>query len=143
MAQDSDIKGRIKEIKKTIGGENLSERSGLSIKRINNTVSSKEQGVSACIIRGLQKAGVSIDWLLSGEGDMFLHPTQADRILAVGEEEPLHPAVISLQDKVDLQERMIALLEKENARLEQDILSLQVKLQEKVPGPNQGLKKIC
>jgi len=72
MKKDSEIKDRMRRVRDEMGGTVLSRKSGLTVQRISTAITAKNQGISGAIIKGLWKAGISLNWLMNGEGGMFL-----------------------------------------------------------------------
>jgi len=73
--KDKVIKDRISEVIEDIGGNSseLARRVGVAPTNLSSVIKSEDKGVSATLLKGLSDAGISLDWLLSGNLDMWVN----------------------------------------------------------------------
>ena len=73
--KDKVIKDRISEVIEDIGGNSseLARRVGVAPTNLSSVIKSEEKGVSATLLKGLSDAGISLDWLVSGNLDMWVN----------------------------------------------------------------------
>jgi len=73
--KDKVIKDRISEVIEDIGGNSseLARRVGVAPTNLSSVIKSEEKGVSATLLKGLSDAGISLDWLVTGNLDMWVN----------------------------------------------------------------------
>ena len=73
--KDKALKDRISEVIEDIGGNSseLARRVGVAPTNLSSVIKSEDKGVSATLLKGLSDAGISLDWLLSGNLDMWVN----------------------------------------------------------------------
>ena len=76
MPKDKEIKVRIRHIiaEDVVGrtASELARRIGVKPTYLATILSDKNKGVSATVYKGFLAAGVNLNWLISGEGPMFV-----------------------------------------------------------------------
>tara|TARA_R100000750_G_scaffold12850_1_gene8239 strand:- start:165 stop:560 length:396 start_codon:yes stop_codon:yes gene_type:complete len=129
--KDKVIKDRISEVIEDIGGNSseLARRVGVAPTNLSSVIKSEEKGVSATLLKGLSDAGISLDWLVTGNLDMWVNNKDGETCATLKEKSEIVQAKLDdalvligkLEYYIDQLERTNSQSEGKNGRSEESV----------------------
>ena len=129
--KDKVIKDRISEVIEDIGGNSseLARRVGVAPTNLSSVIKSDDKGVSATLLKGLSDAGISLDWLVTGNLDMWVNNKDGETCATLKEkigvvQVKLDDALLligKLEYYIDQLERINSQSEGKNGRSEESV----------------------
>ena len=129
--KDKVIKDRISEVIEDIGGNSseLARRVGVAPTNLSSVIKSDDKGVSATLLKGLSDAGISLDWLVTGNLDMWVNNKDGETCATLKEKSEIVQAKLDdalvligkLEYYIDRLERINSQSEGKNGRSEESV----------------------
>ena len=129
--KDKVIKDRISEVIEDIGGNSseLARRVGVAPTNLSSVIKSDDKGVSATLLKGLSDAGISLDWLVTGNLDMWVNNKDGETCATLKEKSEIVQAKLDdalvligkLEYYIDQLERTNSQSEGKNGRSEESV----------------------
>ena len=129
--KDKVIKDRISEVIEDIGGNSseLARRVGVAPTNLSSVIKSDDKGVSATLLKGLADAGISLDWLVTGNLDMWVNNKDGETCSTLKEKSEIVQAKLDdalvligkLEYYIDQLERTNSQSEGKNGRSEESV----------------------
>jgi len=129
--KDKVIKDRISEVIEDIGGNSseLARRVGVAPTNLSSVIKSDDKGVSATLLKGLADAGISLDWLVTGNLDMWVNNKDGETCATLKEKSEIVQAKLDdalvligkLEYYIDQLERTNSQSEGKNGRSEESV----------------------
>ena len=129
--KDKVIKDRISEVIEDIGGNSseLARRVGVAPTNLSSVIKSEEKGVSATLLKGLADAGISLDWLVTGNLDMWVNNKDGETCATLKEKSEIVQAKLDdalvligkLEYYIDRLESLNSQSEGKNGRSEESV----------------------
>ena len=129
--KDKALKDRISEVIEDIGGNSseLARRVGVAPTNLSSVIKSDDKGVSATLLKGLADAGISLDWLVSGNLDMWVNNKDGETCATLKEKSEIVQAKLDdalvligkLEYYIDQLERTNSQSEGKNGRSEESV----------------------
>jgi len=129
--KDKALKDRISEVIEDIGGNSseLARRVGVAPTNLSSVIKSEEKGVSATLLKGLSDAGISLDWLVTGNLDMWVNNKDGETCATLKEKSEIVQAKLDdalvligkLEYYIDQLERTNSQSEGKNGRSEESV----------------------
>ena len=129
--KDKALKDRISEVIEDIGGNSseLARRVGVAPTNLSSVIKSDDKGVSATLLKGLSDAGISLDWLVTGNLDMWVNNKDGETCATLKEKSEIVQAKLDdalvligkLEYYIDQLERTNSQSEGKNGRSEESV----------------------